>query len=353
MDSRSSNSITIKEFPIAFWVLGAVFAVGGAYVIVGSPEALIFGALGIVLGFVFLALAPITTITADRLAGQLSLHYRSLLRGTSKQIPLSQITAVEIDRSTSRSRGRRSTTYRIEFVTANGERTPLHSYYSSGYREKEQKAQRLCEFIGLASPERPVSPLQALFQPAQQGVSRQEGVTDGVSWQIETIAAGGSPVNRWRSPNFTFPGGFLCLMQNPQGTNVFSTSGGVMGSVAQFLYRQVLGLLGFGPEDTPGLDSAHPLDPPEPRIHPQFATLTSDAFQARQILNAWTAIPLAQWAERRPFRQASNQAQAGQLVVLYSPQGVTVSLMGTLSTELTDEMIRLGVELVRAQGGSQ
>ncbi|NMB59848.1 MAG: hypothetical protein GYA12_11820, partial [Chloroflexi bacterium] len=41
----------------------------------------------------------------------------------------------------------------------------------------------------------------------------------------------------------------------------------------------------------------------------------------------------------------------GQLAVLYSPRGVQAAVLGSLPATEFDELIAIGVEAVRAQGG--
>jgi hypothetical protein len=51
------------------------------------------------------------------------------------------------------------------------------------------------------------------------------------------------------------------------------------------------------------------------------------------------------------MKSVAKNDEVGQMVVLLSPRGVHVSIMGVLPQNQTDELISMGVEMVKAQGG--
>ena len=56
-----------------------------------------------------------------------------------------------------------------------------------------------------------------------------------------------------------------------------------------------------------------------------FVSLTSDQASARSCSIPWVVTPLIEWAERNPLKAAQSAEAAGQLVVLFSPQGVCLA----------------------------
>jgi len=73
-------------------------------------------------------------------------HYRKGLFGTKvTQYSLDEITGATVA-SSHNSDGDR--TYRIDFITKNGERIPMTSWYSSGYKKKQETAAVIRDFLG-------------------------------------------------------------------------------------------------------------------------------------------------------------------------------------------------------------
>jgi hypothetical protein len=77
---------------------------------------------------------------------------------------------------------------------------------------------------------------------------------------------------------------------------------------------------------------------------------TSNQAEAQQILTPWIQQPLAEWGAKYPLQQFQSGARFSQIVVLFSPNGVYIATLGTLPPDKLDEVTRLGVELVKAQG---
>jgi hypothetical protein len=357
MFPTSSDRLVIRDYPILMWVIGAGFMLAGLFV-APRPGGLIFGAVAFLVGAVLaLYLASVTTIAGDKMLGTLVIRHRSLLRSQVKEVPLSEIASIRLDTSrTHHHHGRRSTSFRLVLVTTSDEKIPLEGYYTSGllaFFDQEKKARKLREFLGLPASE---ATIPAAIEAARQQVAsrttqpQQEGATDGVSWRVETITHGKSPVTRWLSPDFKLEGQFLYLTQKPKGSA--NTFGGLLGAMSNLAYRAMLAMYGFGPDDTPGLDTAQPVASSDPQLDQYFMTLTNDPYTARQLLTPWVVSPLVQWAEQHPMAQVqvARPDRPAQLVVLFSPQGVYAACFAAASPEHIDALTRLGVELVRAQG---
>ena len=347
MNTSSSDTLTIRDYPLALWLVGIGVAASGVW---GSllKDGLVPGIL-IALGGALMVLLPtILTVTADRQRAILTVRHRSLIRSSVKEYPFRDITGVEVDRQMSQS----SASYRMVLVLASGARAPLRSYYSGGYRNKENKARQLREFLGVARLEgRPATAAQAMrqilnpiFQPSS------EDTTEGITWRLETANSGAGQLSRWMTSAFTLPGQFLCLMQKPKGSKGLPGGGGGLGGAfSHMLYQQVLTMYGFEPEDFPGLDAARAVESLDPRLESDFASITSDQAGAQQLLNPWAVMPLAQWVERYPLKTIQVAGQGGQLVVLFSPRGTFLTCVNA-GPEQVEALTRLGVDLVRAQG---
>ena len=176
----------------------------------------------------------------------------------------------------------------------------------------------------------------------------ESGETNGVRWKVAKLHAGEMPVRRWFSADYKFEDGFLLLAQKPEGMRI---PGKLLGGLGRMFGMQALRLYGFAPEDSPGIETAAPLEPPEPRLEEHYVTLTSNQRGARLALNPWVIMPLVAWAERNPLRPAKASQEQAQAVILFSPNGVYVAGVGVDTPEEIEALSGLGVELVRAAGG--
>ncbi len=361
MDTNNSQ-LVIREYPFGLWIAGLILAGSGAYFYTKTPGQWIVVAVLAGVGLILLLTATVLTITADRTNGMLTLRYRSLLfLGSKKEIPLSEIAAVQVEMSQSGSRSSRGgssgPSYRIVVVRKDGQVVPFRSYYSGGASGKQKKAAQLRAFLGVEGADQtPLGMLKTGMQEVQQRFQEQqesmtgsqdaEHVTDGVHWKVSTVTFGASAITHWFSPDFQCVSGFLFLTQKVEGQKT------VGGGLGKMLYQQSVGLYGFSSEDTPGLSAAEVLPSLDPQLDSHFSAFTSDSGAARQILNPWIAAPLADWATRYPLKQVQKPGLFGQLVVLFSPRGVYVASLGTMIPEAVEELTNLGVELVKTQGGS-
>jgi hypothetical protein len=229
----------------------------------------------------------------------------------------------------------------------------LTPYYSGGWNARHATAERLRAFLGLPSqPGLVEQALQMAFTPTAR--SSHAGSTDGVNWQLDFVkSAGGGSVTRWFSDAFQFPGQFLMLVQSAGGAQRAAPLGGLLGSVAQFAYTQYLRMYQVEPSETPELESAGPVDGLDPRLAQHYITLTSDSYEARQLLNPWAVQPLAECADRHPVRgvQVVRRGQFGPLFVLFSPKGLVLAFATAIENEeQVNAIVQLGAALVHAQG---
>jgi hypothetical protein len=353
------DKLTIRDFPLGLWFTGVVLLGFTAYLVTKSslPTAGITGFLGLLA----LLLPAALTISADRSTRTLTLHYGLVIPRSVKKIPFDEIDTIWVNSNSTHDPdhpSQRNTSYRLELVKKDGTNIPFRSYFSGDFLLKQHRAEKLRAFIGLAESidKTPVGILraapkiaQAVFESQQEaltGVNKQIRETDGVHWELQSVAAGAAPVTRWFSPDFKMAGGFLYLAQKIVGQQ---SDGGFLASIGKTLFRTSMSLYGFKPDDTPNLDYADALSPPDAALEPHFTAFTSDAAAARQILNPWTVMPLRTWAECNPMRQL-QRGRFGQLIILYCPNGIYLATLNVLQPDQVDELAALGVELVKAQG---
>ncbi|RME87653.1 MAG: hypothetical protein D6770_08910 [Anaerolineae bacterium] len=339
----NSQRLTLRERPTGWWFIG-IIATALTLFIAYAEKSLAIALIGIAIGLLSFLLPSVLTITADKSTGLLTLTYRSPWRQSVKEIPLDEILAVIVERLESSDEEGRRYTYRVAIVLRNGERVPLHSYYDSNRGRHEETARRLRDFLGVGDEGAIVD-----SAAAQMSIS-QQGVTEGVRWEMQTTQSNSTiivPIIRWQSDDFVLEEGFLYLAQKKTGQQ--TSIGGLLGRLNKPLFKKSLNVYGFDELDAPGMDDAEVLAPLPPRLEPYFMAFTTDPTRARQILNPWTVNPLAEWAERHPI--GKSPGGPSQLVILFGPNGVSVAAMGPIPPDLPDELIVLGVELVRAQGG--
>jgi hypothetical protein len=173
--------------------------------------------------------------------------------------------------------------------------------------------------------------------------------TDGVHWKIQTIMLGASPVSRWFSQDYLFPAGFLFIPQKVEGQQSGKKLIALMGKT---LMRQSLKLYGFDDDQLPGLDQAEVLEFGQQRLQEDFMGFASDPAAARRLITPGLVTALESWAARHPINKGvTREGNFQQLVILFSPEGVFLCSLGTLKPGETEELVELGVELVRAQLG--
>jgi len=352
MDTQN-NTLTIREYPLGAWGIGVLmFAIAGFTAVGASGDwsiTLIAGAAGLL----FIIFGTILVVKADRTSGTLMIFRMGLLRRYVREIPIADVAAVHLETS-----GGSSSTYRIVVITKDNETIPFRTVYTSGTITKEAKAKKLREFLGVGGVDmslggmlqQATSMAQQVFQEKQEamtGPEDEEHITEGVHWKTQTVAFGGTAVTRWFSPDQQCPGGFVFLAQKVVGQ--ISAAGGLLGGMSKLFYQEVIGMYGFGSEETPSLDSAVLLASFDPQLDPHFSVFTSDPQAARQYL-AWSVSPLVDWATRYPLKQMQSARELfGQLIVMICPSGTYVASMGNMIPEAVQELTNLGVALVKGK----
>src|SRR5258706_1504946 len=359
--NTNDSQLVIRDSPISLWIFGLIFAGVGAFFFFQVGKDAAFTLIFVAIGLGVLLFSSTLTITADRITRTLTLEYRSLLRHAIKQIPFDEVASINVLRSVSHNKGHTSYTYRVVLTRKDGQVIPFRSYASSGSAGKEQQATQLRAFIGVQGVDAtPAGMLraapqiaQAVFQNQQQALTGPETEmheTDSVHWQIQSMAMGAAPATRWYSPDFKTPDTFLFVAQKVDGQG--QAGGGFLASLGNMMFKQSISLYGFHADDTPGIDQAATLTPLDPALEPHFMAFTNDPASARQTLNPWAVMPLADWARRYPLQQFQSGARFSQLVVLFGPGGVYLATLNILQPDQVDELTTLGVELVKSQGSS-
>ncbi len=359
MDNKDI-SLTVRDWPILFWIFGTALLVEGITFFLPLAEgqaAFWVRAVLVLAGLAILLFSPVLTVTADRVTQTLTITHRSPLRAKQRELLFSQIDSIDLDYS----RGSRGgTTYRIVVTLKSGETIPFHSYYSSGAYGMQKKVNRLRSFLGMEPLDfsfsgmfrRATQEAQAQYQQQQEAMTGSEAEiheSNEVRWQVQTVAYGGQPVTRWFSSDTCLPDGFVYITQLAEGQKI--SGGGLLGGLAGMLYKQSLNVYGFGAEDTPGIEAAEVLDGIDPDLDRAFSIYTNVPARAQQILNSQSAAALVDWARRYPLKTINIGTHVfSQLAVMFSPQGVYVCSLGTMIPEAVDEMTRLGAELVKSQG---
>jgi hypothetical protein len=355
----SSGQLVFTERSIGSWIF-AIFAILSGVFIVIATGSIVYGLPSLIIGLVILLIFGSTnTITADRTRRLLTVSRRSLFGTKTEEYPFSEIADFQVEASRQHTtRRHRNINYRLVLVKTSGDQVPLQSVFTSYYDDKARKAKALSEYLQVPGwQDKPTN----LFQTAMQGqvaltakpTLTQEGTTSGVKWTIEVHSVGGNPVTRWISSDFTCPDEFVLISQKPAGSPAANSGGGILGNLMLMAYRQVLGLYGFLPGDTPRFENAKAINTPDPVFNQNFYALASDESLGDSYINHWTIIPLKNWAERHPLKNINTRDQFGQLAVLFSPRGVQAAVLGAMERNQTDELIDLGVEMVKTQGGGK
>ena len=364
-----SERLTFRDFPFGQWLAGlGLIAAAVFYLTRGVGSANYMGYVLGVIGLLLLFLPTALTITADKTTRTLTLRYGLFIPRSVKVLPFDEIRTIHVDSHTTRrhTKGstRRVTSYRLQVVKQDGAIVPFRNSYSSDFLFNDQRAKKLRAFIGLeeAFDETPMGilsggpkiaqPVLAQQQAALTGANDQIRETNGVKWQLQTLALGATPVTRWYSQDFNTPGTFLYVTQKVQGQKTLYGDG-FMASLGKTLFRQVFSMFGFSGNDIPDVEQANVYGPLDPALESNFSAFTDEPNSARQLLNPWVQMPLTQWAQKYPLKQVQSRGRFGQISIMYCPTGTYIATLGTLQPDQVDELTALGVELVKAQGSSR
>jgi hypothetical protein len=335
--NRNDSQLVLHDIPIFLWFLGLIFAGFGVFMFFESGQPSVWQLVFVAIGLGALLFSSVLTITADRVTRVLKLEYHSAFLHNAKQVSFDEIAGISVERSSSG----KGATYRVILMRKDGQVIRFRSFSSSGSAKKAKLAGRLRDFLGVQ--EFDTSPA-GLFYAANQERVGEIRDTDGVNWQILPPATSASQGTRWHSPDLKTPGVFLFVAQKAEG----QATGGFLASLGSMMFRQALSLQGFQADDTPGLDQAGPLAPLDPSVEPHFMAFTNDPSSARKTLNPRTVASLADWAGRNPLKQLQRGTRFGQLVILFSPNGVYLNTLNLLRPDQVKELTALGVALVKS-----
>ena len=357
------QKLTIREFPLGLWCFEAIAILAGALLLRRAGTSMLPPLLLIAGGLACLAFTNILTIDADRQTRLLTLRWRSPVRHSMREIPFDNLAGIRIalvGRTHRTSNGRRtSPSFRMEAELLDGTYVPFRQYGTGGFFFKQRRAEALCRHIGLPEPNvsRPAQlfNLMSAATPGSRHVTAPTTmdetaahVTDGVNWRHRAGIAGGKAVSRWYTPDVRTPGGFLYLGQKTVGKG--GAFADAVGAFNPTLIKGSLMMYGFTDAEMPGIDSAQPLPFGLGAVDAQYATLAS-APDLQQFVNPAMLAALDDWAQRHPLHTFQT-GPWGQLVVLYGPEGLSLSQFNPLTSEQVEELTGLGVALVKAATGS-
>ncbi len=341
-----SDEYKTTDRPWFAWIFGIAFFLIGIFIMTNGGSAILFGAIfagaGLLVIWVF---GSIMTFSASRVTGMITLTTRSIFGSKVKAYPISQVRSVDVETSYSNNNSR---TFRVALILDNGEKLPLRSYYSSGLRSKEKQAERIREFLNLEAPR--TGPMG--LDLSQIHTIDQQGDTAGIHWKVEKLNTNNSSIlTTWFTDSVTFPGQYLILMQNGGPSFMGNALSGLAGSLAKMAYSQIFTLFQLNPTEMDGLKNAQVVDNLDPQLKQGFTALSTFPAAIPEILNPWAIIPLARWAQAHPLKnmQLIRPGDFGQLFVLFSPGGLRLGFVSTLTDEMINQAVDLGIELARAQ----
>lgn len=341
--NRDDFQLVFRDVPVFLWIFGLIFGGLGAYLWYMEDLQVppYFFIPFLVVGLLFLLFTSALTITADRTTRTLKLEYRSLVRYRLTQVAFDEIDGIGIQVSSTRNR----TSYRLVLQRKDGKVIPFRKGFAPGGGKKARRASMLREFIGV--PIFDDSPAGQAFAALRPIIGKMQE-THGIRWEIQQ-ASPDSPRTRWHSPDFKTQGFFLFVAQKGKG----QSSQGFLASIGSMLIKTMLANYLFKADDTPGLDQIAVMAPLDPAIEPTYMAYTNSPAPARPMLNSGVAALLADWAVRFPLETMHKLSSYGQLMVLFSPNGVYLVTMNPIQPEQVNELTTLGTELIKSQSGSR
>lgn len=364
----SSNHLTISRYPFAAWGFSIVWFVFWILILLvshSSSWAYSLVALSIIVfTTAVFGLAPsILSIKADKTTRVLSIKSGRPLFGLRvTEIPLDEVADCRLQtRETTYSDSDydetgyhaanivRYTVYRMVIVKTSGEIIPVIPEFALNPNQHTEKISRLVAFLGLPGEGPITSPFANLTQTRQTGGTQNTAsykspiVTAGINWQIEKHEDPRASYVRWNSPDFSWPGrNLLVVAQLSAGMMTTELSRSTFDRTRKGLYHTI-GFYGFSQEDAPGFADAEMLLP-HPQLDAHFFCLSNAPDMAAKLLNTEITNTLLYWAQCHP---ATMTGYVAQMVVLFSPRGTDVCAFGKPNPSELDDLIALGVEIVR------
>jgi hypothetical protein len=356
----NDEHVIVRDVPYLVWLFGLGFmGLGGYLFLMQTAPLFVIGILSLI-GLLLVLFVPIITVSIDRARGLLVIQNTGIFRRKRRELLASGVARVKVERKVRADSDGISTTYRVVVMMQDGEEIPLRQSSSSGYLRKAAQADRLRIALGLVEDD-PISEGIDRFRPelvpsensetlqALTGITPGVHESQGVRWELAILSFGGiadgSPVYRWNSADFETPGYFVYLAQKMEGQGNQKI---LMNLAGNLLFKQSMKMYGFDESFAPGLETATTIEDADRRLLDHFFVHTSNLAEAQRVLNPWVVMPLIGWADRYALEKRSKKFH--QLTVLFSPWGVYLSVLNTLDSAQIDELVALGVELVRAQG---
>ena len=352
----SSQQLTIREYPIAMWLIAGALLAGGGYSFYQDPGSWVVLTITGLLALLILLLSSVLVVKVDTSSGTLTISHLSAIRRKVRNIPISEVASIYVEQTTNSGDNGSSTTYRVVVALRDGEIVPFRSYYSSGFTAKGEKARKLRDYLGVGGDDqREGNVIEALSSMAQKAYLEtidlfanspvEEKLVRGARWQIQKVAHHGTCITRIRSDEFKMSG-FLYLAQKGKNQN-FARSG-PFASLLKTLFQQSIGIYGFSPEDTPDQEFSEIPTSFEPRLDVHYVAFTNDPERAPKLIGQMAVTALVDWAEQHPLKMLTSGDNPGQLVILFSPNGLYLGSIGILKESQIAQLASLGTELLRA-----
>ena len=144
----TQNKLTFHEKPIISWVVGVFLFFVAGYIFFNNPKQWIGAVIVTVFAIIVLLISTSVAVTADKNDRVLIVSSRSLLTKSADEILFEDIATIQIGTSYDNEDGTK--TYRIEVHQKDGKIVPLQGMYTGGLKKKQEKAQKLRDFIGIA-----------------------------------------------------------------------------------------------------------------------------------------------------------------------------------------------------------
>ena len=351
--NNSPSEFVIRDVPTKTWLFAFVMLGGAAYIYLRNPSQWILAIVLAVISMLLLAI-PAVEIYADRAANLMHISRRSLYKKSKQTLAIDDIANIAVAIKYDREDNSRS--YRVEISLNNGDIVPIRSAYTSSRKRQEELSKKLSEISGVKDGSKSnvvqtagLGARQDEFRQQQEeitGVQGDEHTTEGVRWTFETSAIGSLPLSQWHSPDFHLDDSFLFLTQVQVGHKTIPS---FLKSATDLLFKGSLRVYGLDESDTPDLATAESIALPD-RLKQHYLGFSDEAERATHMLNHWVITPLTGWAEKYTM---TNKNVSSQLVVHIGPNGLTMRTPGLINSEYLDDLVSLGVELVRALGGGK
>jgi len=351
----------IRDIPFTMWIFGLVIIGIGIFGYFRGFLPIWMSLLLIGIGVVLILLPAVVNVYVDSGRRILEIERIRLIGSKRIEVQTNQISRIFVERRIGHdSEGSNSYTYRVILILDTGEQIPLSNSSTGARRKHERHAEAIREAIGIDSVDRSPESLGEAFAQAMHlmPVPEQESITgvpvgvqesDGIRWQLDTFQIGGPPegsiVHRWSSTDVDLGNDFVYLVQRMEGVG---EQKGLMKLAGKFLIKTSLQMFGFDESYTPGIDHAKTVEDVDKRLLAEYFIYTNDPSAVHQLINPWIVMPLIRWSDRYALARGKKEMQH-QLSVLFSPLGLYVSLMGKLDQAEIDELVAMGLELVRAK----